>query len=173
MFEYFENGDSVYESFKYSLVTQAMDVCRKSINQRFLELVFRDFEFGWLHVTERATIGRQRRSRRKEYQVHGFILCRYSNKHIFIELVCCKSMTNEGKRLIETVENHARNNAHDTTFIFVHGAIESMVGCYLKLGYDKGGMVQGKDDVSYIMTKEIIHDTTDTTAETTTTGSYE
>ena len=164
MLFFFENdieNDEIFSKYAAYMKEQSFKVCREKINPRYIEKVFRNFHFGWLRVSEKAQVGKRKRSSRSEQQVYSFILCRYGDNLIYIDLICGRENTRgDGKTLINVVETFAEEAKMeynmDVAAVQIYGAINDLTSYYMNLGYNKGPMIMGKDDDSYIMTKKIV-----------------
>ena len=64
-----------------------------------------------------------------------------------------ESTQNSSGLLIDIVESYAARIK--AVAILIYGALDVLTPYYDILGYEKGPMIMGKDDVSYIMTKFI------------------
>ena len=153
-FLFFENNDDVYNKYRDAMKEQAFNVCRERINPKFIRTVFENFHFGWVRVSQKAEIGQRKRKHQIEYRVHSFVLCRRSTKLVHIDLICGRETSKgDGRLLIDIVESYA--SRIKAVAVEIYGALDVLTPYYDNLGYEKGSMLMGKDDVSYIMTKFI------------------
>ena len=155
-FYHFTKGDKYIDD----LIAQSFEICRSKISKRYIKYIIENFEFGWMHVSPIAQVG-QKRKRKTENRIYSFILCRTlenpnGNISLYVDLVCNREGNSpEGKQLLQNVENFARNNANINA-IYLNGIVD-LVKYYEKLGYIKGSMIDGKDDIVYQMIKWVEH----------------
>lgn len=114
---------------------QGMETCQNMINKDYIKQSTETMSFGFLSLTERAAISRQKGSSNR-YTLNGFALCRLSNPKIaWVDLVCSRPAHKIGKELMQAVEDHCRELK---TVVIVHlFSIDDhkLVKWYQSLGY--------------------------------------
>lgn len=97
---------------------QGQDVCRQKISKKWLYASLDDFQFGFIHATPIAQIGRMRRGTPTLY-ISSFVLCKkMTNENIDMKLICSRPDNREGSLLMKNVEKYAKEQGFKILSLF-------------------------------------------------------
>jgi hypothetical protein len=107
-FEYFERKDAAIA--EKLIQDQGEDICRHIISKHYISIHSRDYDFGIIHKTPMAQIGRMTRKRTSQQYAYSFVLCKVHAelRDVDITLICSRPNSRDGKVLMRLVEDISR-----------------------------------------------------------------
>lgn len=134
-FDFFErNTPNIMEKI---IIEQGDDVCQNQIGTDYIKNVLKQYEFGFIRISPRASIGK-RQTRQTPQHMYGFVLCKsIANpflKTIDVTLVCSRKNSKDGKQLLELVEKRAKENGYQCLSLIAVGNTRLMKW-YVSQGY--------------------------------------
>jgi len=107
-FEYFERKTT--DIAEKLIQQQGPEVCRKIINENYINIQTKEYDFGFIHKTRIAQIGRTRSRTTRTEHVYSFILCKIQSvlNSLDISLICSRETAKDGKKLVELAYQKAK-----------------------------------------------------------------
>lgn len=97
---------------------QGQDICRQKISKKWLYASLDDFQFGFVHATPKAQVGRMKRGGSSLY-IASFVLCKkMTDQNVDIKLICSRPNAREGSTLIQNAEEYAREQGFKIMSLF-------------------------------------------------------
>ena len=109
--KYFDLNDDSKQQIAALIKDQGFAVCREILSTSFIRNAADNVEFGFYRMSPIAQIGQARR-KSKQYMLHSFALCRVHKvfpDELLLDLICSRDRRSDGSKLLEHVENLARN----------------------------------------------------------------
>jgi N-acetylglutamate synthase-like GNAT family acetyltransferase len=97
--------------YRKLIKSQGNDVCQNEIDIYTINETIHSFTFGFIIISTKAQIGRRNLNKNDLFLIDGFIFCSHNNitpKELHIELVCSRKEKHVGKRLMNHVEERAK-----------------------------------------------------------------
>jgi hypothetical protein len=133
-FIYFDKNNA--NIFSKMIKEQGGEVCQNKMNQNYINIQSKKFDFGFAHILPVAQIGQKTRSKTASNRLSSFILCNLfpSFDHLEISLVCSKSNVKHGQILMDLVHQKAIELNYKYLFLLSLSE-EKLVNWYKKQGF--------------------------------------
>lgn len=133
---YIEPTYSSMKEYKKLIKNQGSQVCQDEMTLDAILSNIQDFNFGFLHISTKATIGARRLSISDRQSLNGFIFCKYLEDvdMIMIEMICSRKHMKLGKQLMRAIEEIAiEMGVHKLALCSL--AEEKLKNWYVSLGF--------------------------------------
>lgn len=154
-FEYFERKTP--NTIEKLLKEQGDDVCRNMIGIDYLRDQLKLYDFGFIHRTRKANVGRA--TRKTEYTIYSFVLCKLNTgfSDVGILLVCSRPQSKEGAQMLGLVHEKARQIGIASMSLIAVGNTR-ILNWYKNHGFIMQSYAQEKDEPQvkmYSMRKKV------------------
>ena len=154
---FFPDSENV-KLFKDLIKQQGIDVCRKVIEKEWINESLSKISFGIVKYRQNAQIGQKIKSKKDNYVIEGFILCRCDTENPFglwIDLICSTEQSRCGKYLLNKAFSYIAEYTPQIKSIMLYSLYdETLKNWYLAQGFfaSKVDIWDGKPK-AYLMVK--------------------
>lgn len=151
-FIFFDKTDPYYDLVKRIILEQHSITCRGAFDKSYILHCFETFNVGIIYVTNKAQIGKKKRSKTDNYHLKGFVMFVHDTLACFIQgKILCSGYNSKGfgKNLLERVKIFAIDNKVNKWQIF------SLAERKLRLYYETFGF--SYEDTIYRDGKEKVY----------------
>ena len=107
---YIEPTRSNMNLYKRLIKKQGEQICRNEIELYTITKAMDEFNFGFIHISQKARVGHRMLDVTDRIQLNGFVFCRYIEEFndVSVDLVCSRKHMHLGREFMEAVEEKAK-----------------------------------------------------------------